>query len=224
LRAAYPQLVIENCSSGGTRFDLGIIAHTHTTWLSDEVRPLPSVQLGYGCTVEFTPEVCNHWMVGDQDNGDVVLTNPPGWWDFMFRVPMNGQFGISSRVFAWNEDLIRTATANVALYKRVRQVIMGADAYHLTAQPNHEDPRDWSAIQYVAPDRRSSVLFAYRLENGAATRVFQLRGLDASRTYHVWVDGQPVQEVSGEALSRAGWQVHLDAEWRATVVEFRTQN
>lgn len=45
VRAAYPRLVIENCSSGGTRFDLGIMAHTHTT-LSDEVRPLPSVELG----------------------------------------------------------------------------------------------------------------------------------------------------------------------------------
>jgi alpha-galactosidase len=77
LRAAYPQLVIENCSSGGTRFDLGIMAHTHTTWLSDVVRPRPSVQLGYGCTVEFIPEVCNHWMVGDQDNRDVSLSSPP---------------------------------------------------------------------------------------------------------------------------------------------------
>jgi alpha-galactosidase len=221
LRAAYPQLVIENCSSGGTRFDLGIIAHTHTTWLSDEVRPLESLQLGYGCTVEFTPEVCNHWMVGDRDNGEVSLSNPPGWWDFMFRVPMNGQFGISSKVFNWNADLVRTAAANVALYKRLRQVIMGADVYHLTVQPNHDDPRDWSALQYVAPDRKNSVLLAYRLKNGAATRVFKLRGLDPERTYRVSVDGEPAPDANGVALSLAGVQVHLDSEWRAAVVELR---
>jgi alpha-galactosidase len=219
LRASYPQLVIENCSSGGTRFDLGIIAHTHTTWLSDEVLPLESVQLGYGCTVEFIPEVCNHWMVGDQDNGEVALSHPPGWWDFMFRVPMNGQFGISSRVFAWNGDLVRNAAANVALYKRLRQVVMGADVYHLTGQPSHDDPRDWSALQYVSPDRKNSLLFAYRLENGAATRVFKLRGLDPSRTYRVSVDGETAPEVRGETLSLTGLQVHLDSEWRAAVVE-----
>lgn len=223
LRAAYPQLVIENCSSGGTRFDLGIIAHTHTTWLSDEVRPLPSVQLGYGCTVEFIPEVCNHWMVGDQDNGDVSLSNPPGWWDFMFRVPMNGQFGISSRVFTWNDDLVRTAAANVALYKRLRQVIMGADVYHLTVQPSHDDPRDWSALQYVSPDRKNSVLFAYRLENGAATRVFKPRGLDPSRTYRVSVDETPASDMRGEALALAGVQVQLDSAWRAAVIELRAR-
>ncbi|MGD0222258.1 MAG: alpha-galactosidase [Terriglobia bacterium] len=219
VRAAYPQLVIENCSSGGTRFDLGIIAHTHTTWLSDVVNPLPSVQLGYGCTVEFIPEICNHWMVGDQDNGEVALTNPPGWWDFMFRVPMNGQFGISSRVSTWNDDLIRTATANVALYKRLRQVIMGADVYHLTVQPSHDDARDWSAVQYVAPDRKNSILFAYRLENGAATRVFKLRGLDPLRTYAVSVDGEAASDVSGANLSLAGLPVRLDSEWRAAVIE-----
>jgi alpha-galactosidase len=221
VRAAYPQLVIENCSSGGTRFDLGIIAHTHTTWLSDEVRPLESLQLGYGCTVEFIPEVCNHWMVGDQKNADVSLSNPPGWWDFMFRVPMNGQFGISSRVFTWNADLVRNATANVALYKRLRPVIMGADVYHLTVQPNHDDPRDWSAVQYVSPDRKNSVLFAYRLKNGTAARVFKLRGLDPARTYRVLVDEQAAPDLTGEALSRAGLQVRLDSEWRAAVIELR---
>jgi alpha-galactosidase len=223
LRAAYPQLVIENCSSGGTRFDLGIIAHTHTTWLSDEVGPRESLQLGYGCTLEFTPQVCNHWMVGDQENGEVSLSNPSGWWDFMFRVPMNGQFGISSRVFNWNADLVKTAAANVALYKRLRHVIMGADVYHLTAQPSHEDPRDWSALQYVSPDRKDSVVFAYRLRSGAATRVFKLRGLDPARTYCVSVDETAAPDVNGETLSLAGLQVQLASEWRAAVIELHAR-
>jgi hypothetical protein len=37
-------------------------------------------------------------MVGDTESGEVNLANPPGWWDFMFRVAMNGQFAISSRI------------------------------------------------------------------------------------------------------------------------------
>jgi hypothetical protein len=177
------------------------------------------VQLGYGCTVEFMPEVCNHWMVGDQDNGDVALSNPPGWWDFMFRVPMNGQFGISSQVFKWNADLVSNASANVALYKRLRQVIIGADVYHLTVQPSHDDPKDWDALQYVSADRKNSVLLAYRLKDSAATMVFKLRGLDPSRTYRVLIDEKTAPDVSGETLSLAGLQVHLDSEWRAAVIE-----
>ena len=57
--------------SGGLRFDAGIMAHAHTTWLSDNVDPAASLALGYGCTLQFAPEVCNHWMVGDTDQGVV---------------------------------------------------------------------------------------------------------------------------------------------------------
>jgi alpha-galactosidase len=223
VRAAHANLVIENCSSGGTRFDLGIVAHTHTTWLSDEVRPLPSVQLGYGCTVEFIPEVCNHWMVGDKDNGEISLTNPPGWWEFMLRVPMTGQFGISSRLFDWNADLIQIATNNVALYKRIRHAIMDSDVYHLTAQPNHEDPTGWCALQYVSPNQKQSLLVAYRLGNSNSTRVFKLRGLDLSQPYRVSGNGISEGKVSGQLLSTSGLRVHLDDEWRAAVVELQRQ-
>jgi alpha-galactosidase len=221
LRVAYPALVIENCSSGAMRFDLGIMAHTHTSWLSDEVHPLPSVQLGYGCTIEFMPEICNHWMVGDDLNGAVSLSSPSGWWDYMFRVPMNGQFGISSRILEWNADLIRHAAENVALYKSIRTVIMGADVYHLTDQPSHDDPRGWCAIQYASPDRKNSVLLVYRLGGSEATSVFKLHGLDLSRTYSICVDGEMTRDVSGQNLSVAGLPVHMASEWRASVIELR---
>jgi alpha-galactosidase len=221
LRAAYPGLVIENCSSGGTRFDLGIMAHTHTTWLSDEVRPQPSVQLGYGCSVEFIPEVCNHWMVGEKDDGEIALSSPPGWWEFMLRVPMGGQFGISSRVLDWNADLIKTATDGVALYKRIRHVIMGSDVYHLTPQPSHENPIGWCALQFVSANRKQSVLMAYRLGNSDAMKVFKLRGLDPTKSYWVSLDGIAQGEVGGEGLSTSGLQIYRKDEWRAAVVELR---
>lgn len=223
LRAAYPKLVIENCASGGMRFDLGIMAHAHTTWLSDEVGPLPSVQLGYGCTVEFIPEVCNHWMVGDKGTGEVDLSNPTGWWDFMLRVPMNGQFGISSRVFDWSPTLKRRAAENIALYKQIRQVIAGADVYHLTPQPTHDDPTNWSAIQYVSADQARSVLTAYRLKDGKPVNVFKLRGLSTSRRYQVMGDGVKSAVVSGQTLSEQGLAVALEDEWRAAIVQVKAE-
>jgi alpha-galactosidase len=178
LRAAYPDLVIENCSSGGLRFDLGILAHTHTTWLSDVVNPLASLQLGYGCTVEFAPEMCNHWMVGDTDKGEVRQPAPASWYDFLFRVPMNGQFGFSSRVVDWKPELLERARDNIDLYKRIRTVIAGADVYHLTPQPDHDDPKGWMAIQYTNAALGKTVLLAYRLKGGEPERTFRLRGID----------------------------------------------
>jgi alpha-galactosidase len=217
VRAAHPQLVVENCSSGALRFDSGIIAHTHSTWVSDVVAAKQSLQLAYGCTLQFSPELCNHWMVGDRDDGTVDPNAAAGWWDFMFRVPMTGQFGISSRAHEWSDALRQRAIENVRLYKRIRGTLTGADVYHLTDAPDHNDPRGWMAMQYVHLDGRS-VLMAYRLREGRRTETFRLRGLPPDARYNILKDGQPWLSATGLELAR-GLAVTLEDEWRAVVVE-----
>jgi alpha-galactosidase len=223
VRAEHPDLIIENCSSGGLRFDMGVMAHAHTSWLSDFVDPIASLELGYGCTLQFVPEICNHWMVGDTDKGEVKQASAPGWWDFMFRVPMNGQFGISSRVWEWNAALRGRAAANIALYKRIRGTIAGADVYHLTPPPDRYAPTGWAALQYVAQGGGRSVLMAYRLAGGTPVETFHLRGLVPNVEYRVVQDGAPIGRVSGAELASAGLRIALDAEWRASVIEIEAE-
>jgi alpha-galactosidase len=195
------------------------MAHAHTTWLSDVVNPVPSLGLGYGCTLQFAPEVCNHWMVGDSDSGVVAATKPPGWWDFMLRVPMNGQFGLSGRIYEWSDPIRARTAANVALYKRIRGTIAGADVYHLTPPPHRTHPTGWMAIQYVAPGARQGVVLAYRLANGRAEERFRLRGLMPAAVYDVSENGRRLLRASGAELAARGLRVSLAAEWRAGVVE-----
>ena len=219
LRATYPQLVVENCSSGALRFDSEIIAHTASTWVSDVVNAKQSLQLGYGCTLQFAAELCNHWMVGENDAGVVDTSGAVGWWDFMFRVPMTGQFGISSRVQDWSAALRQRATDNVALYKRIRGTITGADVYHLTPAPDHDNPTGWMAMQYVQPADGRTVLLAYRLARSTLAESFRLHGLLRDVTYAVTVDGTPLLTATGEQLIDTGLRVALDSEWRAAVIE-----
>lgn len=219
VRAAHPQLVIENCSSGGLRMDLGMLARTHTSWLSDNTGPRPSAQLAWGCTLEFLPEVCNHWMVGDNNTGFIAPGAPPEWWDFMFRIAMNGQFGISSAVFNWSPELKRAAARNVALYKRLRHVITGGDVYHLTPQPAHLDPTGWMALQYSSPGGRRSAVTVFRLGKSEPRHTLRLRGLEAARTYKLTKDGEPAGTFRGSELESRGLPVDLPAEWQSAILE-----
>ncbi|HEY7637666.1 MAG TPA: alpha-galactosidase [Gemmatimonadales bacterium] len=219
VRAAHPDLVVENCSSGGLRLDLGIMGHTHTAWLSDVVDPMASVALGYGCTVQFAPEICNHWMVGDADSGVVDSTRPPGWWDFMLRVPMNGQFGISGRIPEWSAAVREHAAANVALYKRIRATITGADVYHLTPPPRRNAPAGWTALEYAQPGGKRALVLAYRLARSAEQATLRLRGLLPHTTYAIAVDGHRLATIAGATLSTRGLRLRLPATWRAAVVE-----
>jgi hypothetical protein len=188
------------------------------------VDPKASVELGYGCTLQFVPEICNHWMVGDTDKGEVDPASAPGWWDFMFRVPFTGQFGISSRVWEWNAALRERAAANIALYKRIRGTIAGADVYHLTPPPDRYAPTGWAALQYVVRGGRRSVIMAYRLAGGAPAQNFHLRGLVPNVVYRVVQDGASSRRATGAELASDGLRVALDAEWRSSVIEIEAQH
>jgi alpha-galactosidase len=185
------------------------------------VAPLPSVQLAYGCTLAFSPQVCNHWMVGggEGEQATVDASEPPGWWDFMLRVPMNGQFGISSRVFDWSPALRKRAAANVGMYKRLRPVIVAGDVYHLTPPPSNQNPKGWMGLQYITEDKKRSVLMAYRLGDSNAEETFKLRGLDPGAWYKVTVDGKELPPMAQQELAVRGLSLKLDAEWRSAVVE-----
>jgi len=118
----------------------------------------------------------------------------------------------------WSPEIIERAAANVALYKRLRRVIMGADVYHLTSPPSHNDPAGRMAIQYVSPDRQRSLVLAYRLAKGRTEQTFTLRGLEDGRHYRATRDGQPARTLPGRELT-----VALDSEWRAAAIELEAQ-
>jgi alpha-galactosidase len=220
LRTRYPDLMIENCASGGLRLDNGIAAHAHTTWLSDETTPTPSIGRAWSSTLEYIPRALNHWMVG-RGNHDATIdqTLPGGYYDFMFKIPMNGQFGISSRIIDWSPELWQCAVKNVQLYKRIRTVIADADCYHLTPQPDYDDPTGWTAMQYVTPDQRKSVVTAYRTRNNYPAFNAILKGLDSKRKYKVSIDGVSKGIYTGSALMKSGLIITLNDEYRASVVE-----
>jgi alpha-galactosidase len=223
----YPHVILENCSSGGRRWDLGIARHTHTSWISDTVNPRYSVQAAYGATIEFVPEICNHWMAGDLkpnmrgDYGATITTTDPGWWDFMFRIAMNGQTGFSSRLDLWTPAALERAKENVALYKRIRGTIAGADVYHLTAAPAAGyNPTGWMALEYFQPAKSSGVVLAYRLGESDPEHQLHLKGLEPGRAYQVSGDGIVAGKRSGEELSKQGLLVRAPHEWRGLVIQF----
>jgi alpha-galactosidase len=163
-------------------------------------------------------------MVGDTTNGDVLAADSEDWWDFMFRVPMNGQFGISSKVFDWPSDLLLHAANNVALYKRIRSTIAQADVYHLTESPAHNSPEGWMAIQYVAQSADKSVVMVYRLGESLATQTFKLHGLVPAANFRVTSEGRDMGTMTGRALMEDGISVNLEGPWRATVIELEANN
>lgn len=220
LRSRYPTLLVENCSSGAMRLDMGIAKHSHTSFISDETSPNPSLGMAWSSTLEYIPRALNHWVVGMGNHYAVIDQSlPQGYWDYMFKIPMNGQYGISSKVLDWSPELQKCAIDNVKLFKRIRSVIADADCYHLTPQPDFTDPTGWTAIQYVQPDIRKSVVMLYRTRTNESTFTAKLRGLDNNSQYLISIDGSNKGVYTGKALQESGFTVSLNNEYRACVLE-----
>jgi hypothetical protein len=108
---------------------------------------------------------------------------------------------------------------NVALYRRIRGTIAGADVYHLTPAPRRNDPTGVDSTGVRATEGHRAVVLAYRLARSSTDTTLRLRGLDAQATYEVTVDGKRLSAASGADLATGGLRVRLPAIWRAAVIE-----
>ncbi len=72
IRAEFPEVYLENCSSGGLRIDLGIMRQTHGTFLSDPDWPVHDLQIFWGASTMLAAERLLHWPYCEWRN-----TNPP---------------------------------------------------------------------------------------------------------------------------------------------------
>ncbi|MEO6924153.1 MAG: alpha-galactosidase, partial [Bryocella sp.] len=228
VRAKHPNVVFENCASGGMRTDLAIMRHMHTSWTSDTTETKRNAQMDYGCTLEFAPEICDHWVVGDSlgsaagdgMDGRVFATDTDGWLETMVRMPMAGQMGFSSRVAEWPPAMTRIAKQGIADYKRIRPIIATSDVYHLTPpMAAGTAPKGWMALEFIEPTATRAVVLTFRLAESRGTETLHLRGLDPTATYNVTGQGLKEGHYPGAELMQSGLPVTRTTEWDSSIVE-----
>lgn len=226
IRAAFPDLTLEMCSSGGGRFDGELLAHSHTNWMSDQKQPLRNLSIHFGSQLAHPPAACNDWLIewppnsieGHMSRG--ATPDDRGDLAFRLKVAMLGTFGISAPVTSWSEAEIAVAARHVAWYREhARPRVKAANQYLLTSQPPLDGRGDWAGVWYADKDSSGGVGFFFRLE-GNATRSFPLGGLDPSRRYRLrYLDGPPT-EATGVELA-TGLSLTLESQFTsaALVVE-----
>ncbi|MDO8685414.1 MAG: alpha-galactosidase, partial [Clostridiales bacterium] len=195
IRGKYPEVFLENCSSGGLRLDLGMLKHTHTSYLSDPDYTEHSQQLIWGASTMFHPSVCLHWSwsqtrkeyTANIDNEPVKEDMPRYKFDYFIRTSMLGGFGYSYRLPELPEWCLERLKLHTDFYKDiVRDILKEADMYTLSGQVIRNGRGDrWSAFLYVNECRKDSILFVFRLKGGEKERAIKLKGLKMETIYKV---------------------------------------
>jgi alpha-galactosidase len=216
IRRDFPEVVLENCSSGGLRIDLGMLRRTYMTFLSDPDWPVHDLQIFWGASTMLAPDVLLHWTYSDWRKPDPPpqhTFNPhdPNLtlkkWDYYTRISMLGLYGLSQKLPDLPEWLAQRVVEQNAIYKNeVRRFVLEADLYRLTSQPrrNGEGER-WAAFQYSLPDASEHLLYVFRLPGAEQERAIRLQNLQPERVYRIQgLEGEWNQQATGRELMEEG--------------------
>lgn len=178
MRVRYPDLIIENCSSGSLRHDVLTAAHTDTGWVSDAVSNKNNLAMNFAATYMFPPENCNHWTCFPEA---AQFMDVPS----CFTVSMLGHMGITGSIIEWNPEFRQIAADQIALYKKIRPFLRNADVYHLTGQVDPQTPNTVEAVQYFEPEIDRSIVFVFQGGSPKLIAEIGLRGLKPDMMYSV---------------------------------------
>lgn len=203
LLEAFPDLIIEGCSSGGGRFDFGMLYYAPQIWASDNSDAVERIAIQYGTSL-FYPlaSIGAHVsVVPNHQTGRVTPLNT------RINVAMFGTFGFELDLMQLSRDEYVQVVEATAFFKQYRDTIHTGD-FHRLISPFDED-RDKAAWMVVSRDQRTAIVADYRIlthPNTGYTRL-RLRGLDPQTVYRVTCTGPSSIDgyvFTGAELMRAG--------------------
>jgi alpha-galactosidase len=201
MRARFPDILQENCASGGRRIDLEMIARAHTYCRSDYyIGPKPADTafiLGQNATLNLIPYLpfqgCefNCVPVGDDYAAFSIISSGT------VITPSDFDGGIIRRTMTDDETAWFKKVFTIA--RRMQPFYLG-DFYPLTEETGAADDV-WCAWQCHRADLSAG--FAIFFRRGAATensRAFRLGGIDPAATYALDAYDGPKEYVTGSEL------------------------
>lgn len=197
LRAAFPAVEIESCSSGGGRIDFAILERTHRVWTSDCNDPLERQRIQRGYSTVFPPELMGAHIGGPKAH----TTRRQHSLGFRASTAIFGHLGIEWNILDANEHERGRLAATIALYKRLRGLLHHGDVTRL----DHPNP-SVLAHGVLAADRSEAVVSMAMMDSSSALFVEPLRipelDIDARYLVRALTDLGPIV---GTARQQPAW-------------------
>lgn len=213
LTREFSNILFESCSSGGGRFDPGMLYYMPQTWTSDNTDAVCRLKIQYGTSVVYPPIAMGAHIsaVPNHQVGRVTSITMRG------NVAMSGNFGYELDLTKLSDEEKSVVKEQVSFYKKIRPLIQFGDFYRIT---NPFDGGD-AAWCFVSPDQREAIGFYFSVlaSPSQVQKSFRFYGLNPEFTYENDENGDVY---GGDELMNSGLNVPIEkGDFRSYVWRFR---
>ncbi len=186
-----PHILFESCSSGGNRFDLGMLCYSPQIWASDDTDPIERLRIQKGLSY-FYPQSAMGAHVSQSPHQQTLRATP---LFTRFNVAAFGAFGYELDLGELSAVEKRQVSEQIEFYKRYRRTFQFGDFYRYDCVDNNKE-----IFLSVERDKTQGVLaFVQSLTRaGDSNDTLCVKGLDGKREYELGTVPQKV------AVSRFG--------------------
>ena len=188
----FPDLLLENCASGGGRFDPGMLYYSPQIWTSDNTDAIDRLRIQEGTALIYPLSTMGAHVAAcpSHTNGRVTPFETRG------LVSLPGCFGYELDLTKLTGEELDMIPGQLENYRKYGPVFHGGDYYRLAS---YGENQEYDALMAVSKDKRVAVVDYVHVMSRQQRRsvLLALRGLDEEKRYR--------SSESGEIRSGAGW-------------------
>lgn len=211
----FPDLLLENCSGGGARFDPGMIYYSPQIWCSDDTDAMERLRIQEGTALIY-PLSCMGAHVSDCPNHILNRVTP---FSTRGNVALAGTFGYELDITKIAEEDREQIPGQVEQYHKYNHLVQSGDYYRI-ASWSSEKPYDCWAV--VSKDREEVLVTCVQVlaSPNRNSYCMRLKGLDSEKLYCLEETGEIF---GGDELMQCGILISgLSGDFQSKLFYFKS--
>ena len=211
LTTDFPDLLLENCSGGGARFDPGMLYYSPQIWCSDDTDAIERLKIQQGTAMVY-PLSAMGAHVSDCPNHTVGRATP---FETRGYVALSGTFGYELDITKISQEDRDMIPKQIAMYHKYNDLVRSGDYYRIA---NFSENNSFDSYEVVSKDKKEVLITCIQVlgRPNYHSRRIKLKGLIADAMYR----NEDTNEVySGGALMYAGMNVtNLHGDYSVKII------
>ena len=146
LREKFPKAVIETCSGGGGRYDLGMMHYGIQIWTSDNTDPEHRIYIQSGAMTAY-PATTMSCHVSNPHEDMASL-------DYRYKVAVEGMLGYELNILETSDEVNKKISEQIESYRKIEHIVREGEFYRLS----FPEKEKYSAYYYATENSNEILL------------------------------------------------------------------